>query len=84
MSHTLFSPEVKHLLAENNEEAMKVFLAEGLVAGDPHPEEDEKIDFRLVRLSDALEMIDKGKIIDGKTLTTVLLYARQLGMKRKK
>ena len=65
-------------------EAMKVFLAEGLVAGDAHPEEDEHIDFRLVKLSDLLEMIDKGKIKDGKTLVTILLYARQLGIKRKK
>jgi ADP-ribose pyrophosphatase len=65
-------------------ESMKVFLAEGLVAGEAHPEEDEKIDFRLVRLSDLLEMVDQGKIIDGKTLTTVLLFARQLGLKRKK
>jgi ADP-ribose pyrophosphatase len=65
-------------------ESMKVFLAEGLIAGDAHPEDDEHIDFRLVKLSDLLEMVDKGKIIDGKTLTTVLLYARQLGLKRKK
>jgi ADP-ribose pyrophosphatase len=65
-------------------ESMKVFLAEGLIAGDAHPEEDEHIDFRLVKLSDLLEMVDKGKIIDGKTLTTVLLYARQLGLKRRK
>ena len=65
-------------------EAMKVFLAEGLIAGDAHPEEDEQIDFRLVRLSEILAMIDKGKIIDGKTLTSILLYARQLGVKRKK
>lgn len=65
-------------------ESMKVFLAEGLIAGEAHPEEDEKIDFRLVRLSEVLEMVDQGKIVDGKTLTTVLLYARQLGLKRKK
>jgi ADP-ribose pyrophosphatase len=64
-------------------ESMKVFLAEGLVAGDAHPEEDEHIDFRLVKLSEVLELVDKGKIIDGKTLTSVLLYARQLGVKRK-
>jgi ADP-ribose pyrophosphatase len=65
-------------------ESMKVFLAEGLVAGDAHPEEDERIDFRLVKLSDVLELIDEGKIIDGKTLCTALLYARILGVKRKK
>jgi ADP-ribose pyrophosphatase len=65
-------------------ESMKVFLAEGLIAGDAHPEEDEHIDFRLVKLSELLEMVDKGKIIDGKTLTSILLYARQLGLKRRK
>jgi ADP-ribose pyrophosphatase len=65
-------------------ESMKVFQAEGLIAGDAHPEEDEHIDFRLVKLSELLAMVDKGKIIDGKTLTTILLYARKLGLKRKK
>ena len=65
-------------------ESMKVFLAEGLVAGDARPEEDEKIEFRLVKLSDVLKMIDKGAILDGKTLTSVLLYARMMGTKRKK
>jgi ADP-ribose pyrophosphatase len=65
-------------------ESMKVFLAEGLVAGDAHPEEDEKIEIRLVKLTDVLKMIDKGMIQDGKTLTSVLLYARQQGRKHKK
>lgn len=65
-------------------EAMKVFLAEGLTAGDTHPDEDEQIEMRLVRLSDVLRMIDKGAILDGKTLTSVLLYARQTGKKSKK
>jgi len=65
-------------------ESMKVFVAEGLVAGDAHPEEDEQIEFRLVKLSDVLKMIGKGAILDGKTLTGVLLYARKLGFKHKK
>jgi ADP-ribose pyrophosphatase len=65
-------------------ESMKVFLAEGLVAGDAHPEDDEQIEFRLVRLSELLKMIDKGAILDGKTLASVLLYARRTGRKRKK
>jgi ADP-ribose pyrophosphatase len=65
-------------------ESMKVFTAEGLVAGDAHPEEDEHIEFRLVRLSDVLKMIDKGAILDGKTLTIVLFYARQQGRKGRK
>lgn len=65
-------------------EAMKVFTAEGLVAGDAHPEADEEIDFRLVKLSDVLKMIEKGAIQDGKTLTSVLLYAHLHSRKRKK
>jgi ADP-ribose pyrophosphatase len=65
-------------------ESMLVFLAEGLIAGDAHPEDDEQIEFRLVRLSDVIQMIDKGKILDGKTLTSVLLYARQLAKRKKK
>jgi ADP-ribose pyrophosphatase len=65
-------------------ESMKVFTAEGLVAGAAHPEDDEEIEFRLVKLSDVLKMIEKGAIKDGKTLTSVLLYARMHRGKRKK
>jgi ADP-ribose pyrophosphatase len=65
-------------------ESMKVFVAEGLVAGDARPEDDEKIELRLVKLSEAIKMIRKGAIIDGKTLTSVLLYARQVEGKRSK
>jgi ADP-ribose pyrophosphatase len=65
-------------------ESMKVFVAEGLVAGNAHPEDDEQIEFRLVKLSDALKMIEKGVILDGKTLTSVLLYSRLNTRKRKK
>jgi ADP-ribose pyrophosphatase len=65
-------------------ESMKVFVAEGLIAGNAHPEEDEEIEFRLVQLSDLLTMIDKGAIKDGKTLTSVLLYARQTNRKGRK
>jgi ADP-ribose pyrophosphatase len=65
-------------------ESMKLFLAEGLVAGDAHPEDDEQIEIRLAKLSEVVKMIDKGAILDGKTLSGVLFYARQLGAKRKK
>lgn len=65
-------------------ESMKVFLAEGLIPGDAHPEEDEQIEMRLVKLSDVLRMIEKGAILDGKTLTSVLLYARLVKKARKK
>jgi ADP-ribose pyrophosphatase len=57
-------------------ESMKVFVAEGLTAGEARPEDDEQIELRLVKLSDLLKMIEKGAILDGKTLASVLLYAR--------
>jgi ADP-ribose pyrophosphatase len=65
-------------------ETMLVYLAEGLQAGEAHPEEDELIEIRLVKLSEILEMIEKGAIHDGKTLNAVLLYAWLNGRKRKK
>jgi len=65
-------------------ESMKVFLAEGLKAGAAHPEEDEHIELRLVKLSELLKMIEKGAILDGKTLTSVLLFDRTKGKRRKK
>jgi ADP-ribose pyrophosphatase len=65
-------------------EIMKVYLAEGLIAGEAQPEEDEKIDFRLVKLSDVLKMIKKGAIHDGKTLVSVLLYLQRTGRKGNK
>ena len=65
-------------------ESMRVFLAEGLIAGQATPEEDEKIEFRLVKLDEVVKMIEKGAIKDGKTLTSVLLYARLTQKKGKK
>jgi ADP-ribose pyrophosphatase len=64
-------------------EWMQVFLAEGLVAGEATPEEDELLEVVLVPLSEVLQMIDEGKILDGKTLVAVQLYAR-LRTKKKK
>lgn len=65
-------------------EAMLAYLAEDLYVGEAHPEDDEKIEVRLVKLSDVLEMIAKGAIHDGKTLNAILFYAWMLGRKRKK
>lgn len=65
-------------------EIMKVFLAEGLIAGEAQPEEDEKIELRLVRLSDLIKMIKKGAIHDGKTLVSVLLYLQKTSGKSRK
>jgi len=56
-------------------EAMNVLLAQELTLGDAAPEDDERIEIRMTPLSEVLRMIHAGKILDGKTLVSVLLYA---------
>ena len=65
-------------------EWMQVFLAEGLIAGDAEPEEDEQLEVELVPLSAVLRKIDEGGILDGKTLVSVQLYARNRATRRKR
>ena len=65
-------------------EGMHIFLAEGLIPGECNWDEDEEIDFRLVRLSELLEKIRKGSILDGKTLIGALLFAQMLNHKPRK
>ncbi len=57
-------------------EWMQVYLAEGLTAGEAQPEEDERIKLFEVPLSELLRQIETGKIHDGKTIVSVLLYDR--------
>lgn len=65
-------------------EWMQVFLAEDLTAGEAEPEEDELLEVVLVPLSEVLRMIDAGKILDGKTLVSVQLYARLRAKKKQR
>ena len=60
-------------------EWMQVFLAEGLTPGEAKPEDDESLELQFVPLSELLRLIDAGEIRDGKTLVSVMLYARRLG-----
>lgn len=64
-------------------EWMQVFIAEGLTRGDAQPEYDEQIEIDMVPLSRLLTKIEEGKIYDGKTLISVMLYARLLQAKKK-
>jgi ADP-ribose pyrophosphatase len=54
------------------DETMSIYLARGLRKGKAQPEEDEIIQKRLFPLSSAVNMVMKGKIIDGKTIAGVL------------
>jgi ADP-ribose pyrophosphatase len=56
-------------------EAMNVLLAEELTLGAAAPEEDERIEILMTPLSEVLRLIHAGKVLDGKSLVAVLLYA---------
>jgi ADP-ribose pyrophosphatase len=57
-------------------EWMQVFIAEGITAGDAEPEYDEQIEVKWFPVSEVLRMIEAGKIYDGKTLISLMLYSR--------
>jgi ADP-ribose pyrophosphatase len=65
-------------------EWMQIFIAEGLTQGEAQPEYDEQLEIEMVPLSELLSMIDEGKIEDGKTLISVMLYARLLQAAKKR
>jgi ADP-ribose pyrophosphatase len=58
-------------------ERMYLFLATGLVPGQPQREENEQIDNLVVSWDEALAMIDRGEIQDGKTIVAILAYDRR-------
>jgi ADP-ribose pyrophosphatase len=65
-------------------EWMQVFLAEDLTAGLAQPEEDESFELQFVPMGELLRLVGEGKILDGKTLISVMYYARMGGKKKKK
>lgn len=58
-------------------EWMQVYLAEGLSCGESAPDEDEYIQHQQIPLSQALEWIDSGEIIDAKSIIAILMYVRR-------
>lgn len=59
-------------------EWMQIYLAEALTAGQAQPEADEFIECKMVPLSTALRWVETNKILDGKSMIALLLYARLL------
>jgi ADP-ribose pyrophosphatase len=57
-------------------EWMQVFIAEGLTVGEAQPEYDEQLEIEMIPLSKLMSMIEEGKVHDGKTLISVMLYDR--------
>lgn len=58
-------------------EMMHILLAEDLTSGKATPEEDERISKRFFPLATVVNMINTGKIRDGKTIAGVLWYAQK-------
>lgn len=58
------------------DETMHVFLATGLKPGEAQPDVDERIAVRFFPLAEAVEMSMSGKIVDGKTIASILWFDR--------
>jgi ADP-ribose pyrophosphatase len=59
-------------------ERMWIYVAKGLTAGQHAREANEEIENLVVTWDEALEMIDRGQIQDGKTIVALLAHQRQL------
>lgn len=57
------------------DERIHLFMATGLTRGESQLEADEFIEVVTLRLSEVLEMIERGEIVDGKTLIAILFAA---------
>ncbi len=69
------------------DETMAIYLATGLKRGKARPEEDEVIRKRMFPLSQALRMIDRNLLRDGKTIAGLLwlkVFSRQSSVFRNK
>ena len=60
------------------DERIHLFVAEGLTPGDSAHELDEFLELESVPLSDAVEMVRSGKIVDAKTCIALLLTHSEL------
>jgi ADP-ribose pyrophosphatase len=58
-------------------ERMHVFVASELTPGSPRREANEEIENMVVTWAEALAMLDRGEIVDGKTIVALLAYDRR-------
>ena len=50
---------------------MHIYLASELTAGEPRREANEEIENLVVTWAEALAMLDRGEIVDGKTIISL-------------
>ena len=60
------------------EERMYILLAQGLTAGEAHPEEDEKITLKPYTRKELEQMMRTGKLRDAKSIAGLLYYFKFL------
>ena len=58
-------------------ERMHIYVARDLVPGDPRREANEEIENLVLPWNEALAMVDRGEIVDGKTIVALLAYERR-------
>lgn len=61
-------------------EMIYLYMAQGLTPGETEFDDNEAIDLFEFPIADLKQMIDDGEIIDGKTITAILLAAAKLGI----
>lgn len=54
-------------------EIIYLYAAKGLAAGEQHTDDDEFINLQIVTLDEAVDMVRTGKIIDGKSMVSILM-----------
>ena len=59
-------------------EIINIYLAQGLHAGECHPDEDEFVDVKTVPLAEAAEAVMRGEICDSKTALAILMADRMI------
>ena len=65
-----------------SDEVIHLYAATDLTKGMQHPDEDEFINVVKVPLTAALQMVETGKIIDAKSIISILLLAQQVFHKK--
>lgn len=80
---TGFSAQIFHKLGEivpvpgYSDERIHLFLAKGLRPAKQHLDKDELLDVHQVPFDEAMEMIRRGEILDGKTIAGLLLAEKK-------
>ncbi|MFV9510754.1 NUDIX hydrolase [Tepidibacillus sp. LV47] len=56
------------------DELIHLFYADGIEAGEATPDEDEFVELVELTLDESMEMIEKGKIVDAKTIIAIYYW----------